>query len=70
MNLQIVLNVFMFVQGVSVAFWIMDGFKFRRMSKVIACVVLSFPFFWPWLIVVGMSDMALNLRERIKFGAK
>ena len=70
MNLQIVLNVFMFVQGVSVAFWIMDGFKFRRMSKVIACAVLSFPFFWPWLIVVGMSDMALNLRERIKFGAK
>ena len=70
MNVQIVLNAFMFVQGVSMAFWIMDGFKFRRMSKVIACIVLSFPFFWPWLIVIGMSDMALNLRERIKFGGK
>ncbi len=67
MNLQIVINVFMFVQGLAVAFWIMDGFKLRRGTKIFICVILSIPFFWAWLIIMGMSDMALNLRERIKF---
>lgn len=70
MNLQIVVNVFMFIEGLSVVFWIMDGFRMRRGGKIAVCVVLGFPFFWPWLIVIGMCDIVLNLRERIKFGAK
>ena len=71
MNLQIVLNVFMFVQGLAMAAWIMEGFRLRKAAKmVVFAVLLGFPFFWAWLIVMGMSDMALNLRERIKFGAK
>lgn len=70
MNLQIILNVFMFVEGLSIAFWIMDGFKLRRGVKAIIFVVLGFPFFWPWLVVTGMCDMVLNLRERIRFGKK
>ena len=68
MNLQIIINVFMFIEGLAVLFWIMDGFRFRRASKVIACVVIMIPFFWPWLIVIGMCDIVLNLRERIKLG--
>ena len=68
MNLQIVLNVFMFIEGLSLLFWIMDGFKLRRGARIILCVIVSFPFFWPWLIVIGMSDMVLNLRERIRIG--
>ena len=68
MNLQVIVNVFMFVEGLSILFWIMDGFKFRKASKVIACVIIAIPFFWPWLIVIGMCDIVLNLRERIKFG--
>ena len=67
MNLQIVANVLMFIQGFSVAFWIMDGFKLRRGAKILMCCVLSVPFFWPWLIVIGMCEMTLNLREKIKF---
>ena len=67
MNLQLVISALMFIQGVSVAFWIMDGFKLRRGSKIFVCIILSFPFFWPWLIVIGMSELALNLRNRIKF---
>ena len=67
MNLQIVANVLMFVQGLSVAFWIMDGFKLRKGAKILICCVLSVPFFWPWLIIVGMCEITLNLRERIKF---
>ena len=67
MNLQIVANVLMFVQGLSVAFWIMDGFRLRKGAKILICCVLSVPFFWPWLIIVGMCEMTLNLRERIKF---
>ena len=70
MNLQIILNVFMFVEGLSIAFWIMEGFRLRRWIKVMIFVVLGFPFFWPWLVVTGMCDMVLNLRERIKFGNK
>ena len=68
MNLQIIVNVFMFVQGVSMAFWIMEGFRFRRLGKMIVLAVLMMPFFWPWMIVIGMCDMVLNLRERIRFG--
>ena len=68
MNLQVIVNVLMFTEGLSVLFWVMDGFKFRRASKVIACMVIMIPFFWPWLIVIGMCDVVLNLRERIKFG--
>ncbi len=68
LNLQIVLNAFMFIQGLSFAFWLMHGFKFRRFTKIIMCIIFTIPFFWAWLIVMGMCDMVLNLRNRIKFG--
>ena len=67
MNLEIVINVFMFIQGLAVIFWIMDGFKLKRIAKIFAVLILFIPFFWAWIIVIGMSDMLLNLRERIKF---
>lgn len=67
MNLQIVVNLLMFIQGLSVAFWIMDGFKLKRGTKILVCLVLTVPFFWPWVIVVGMTETAINLRGRIKF---
>ena len=69
MNLQIVINIFMFIEGVSLAFWLMSGFKLRRGAKIFISIILTIPFFWPWLIVMGMCDMVLNMRERIKFGA-
>ena len=68
MNLQVIINVLMFVEGVSILFWIMDGFRLRKVFRGIACVLVMIPFFWPWLIVMGMCDIVLNLRERIKFG--
>ena len=67
MNLQIVISALMFVQGLSMALWIMDGFKLKRATKILIFIILSFPFFWPWLIVIGMCELALNLRDRIKF---
>lgn len=67
LNLQIVVNIFMFIEGLSLAFWLMAGFKLRRNTKFFICMILFVPFFWPWLIVIGMCDMALNMRERIKF---
>ena len=70
LNLQIVLNVFMFIQGLSFAFWLMHGFRFRRFTKAIMCILFTIPFFWAWLIIMGMCDMALNLRDRIHFGKK
>ncbi|MBQ3447957.1 MAG: DUF2232 domain-containing protein, partial [Synergistaceae bacterium] len=70
MNLQIAANVIMFAEGLSLAFWIMDGFRLRRGAKTAFGVIFCIPFFWPWLIVIGMCDMTLNMRERIKFGGK
>ena len=67
MNLEIIINVFMFIQGLAMTFWIMDGFKLRRIAKIFLFFIIMIPFFWAWLIVIGMSDMILNLRERIKF---
>ena len=67
LNLQIVANVLMFIQGFSVAVWIMDGFRLRKGIRILLCAVLSLPFFWPWLIVAGMCEMTISLRERIKF---
>ncbi|MBQ6919209.1 MAG: DUF2232 domain-containing protein [Synergistaceae bacterium] len=67
MNLQIVINAVMFVQGLSLALWIIDGFKLKRGVKILICLILSVPFFWPWLIVIGMCEMAINVRDRIKF---
>ena len=70
MNLQIAANVIMFAEGLSLAFWLMEGFRLRRGVKMGLGAVMFVPFFWPWLIVMGMCDMALNMRERIKFGGK
>lgn len=70
MNLQIVANVIMFTEGLSLLFWIMEGFRLRKGVKIAVCIVMFIPFFWPWLIVMGMCDMVLNMRERIKFGKK
>lgn len=67
MNLQIVVNVLMFIQGLSLTFWIMEGFKLRRGIKAGLCCVCFVPFFWPWMIVMGMCEVAINMRERIKF---
>ena len=69
MNLQLVINAFLFVQGLAFAFWLMDGFKLKRGAKIFISCILAIPFFWAWLIVMGMSDMALNLRNRIKFNS-
>ena len=67
MNLQIVIDALMFVNGLALVFWLMSGFKFRKASKVFTCIILSIPFFWPFLMVMGMGDSAMNFRERIKF---
>lgn len=67
MNLQIAANVIMFVEGLSLAFWLMEGFRLKKGIKTALGIMLFIPFFWPWLIVIGMCDMSLNMRERIKF---
>lgn len=69
-NLQLVANILMFIQGLSLAFRIMEGFKLRRGVKALICFVLMIPFFWAWLIVMGMCEMSFNVRDRIKFKEK
>lgn len=69
MNLQIIIDALMFINGLAFTFWLMAGFKLRRTSKLLTCLILSIPFFWPLLMITGMSDIVLNLRERIKFSS-
>ena len=70
LNLQIVANVIMFAEGLSLSFWLMEGFRRRKGIKMALGAVMFLPFFWPWLIVIGMCDMTLNMRERIQFSRK
>ena len=70
LNLQIVANVIMFAEGLSLSFWLMEGFRLRKGIKMALGAVMFLPFFWPWLIVIGMCDMTLNMRERIQFSRK
>ncbi|MBQ7152020.1 MAG: DUF2232 domain-containing protein [Synergistaceae bacterium] len=67
LNLQLVINIFFFIEGLALTFWIMDGFKLKRGARIFICLILAIPFFWAWLVIIGMCDQALNLRTRIKF---
>ena len=54
MNLKIVLNVFFFVQGLSLIWW---WFVRRRVGvfwRCLALAVFAFPVFWLWLVFLGV----------------
>ncbi len=69
MNLKIVLNVFFFVQGLSLIWW---WFLRRRVGMFWRCLALAvfvLPVFWLWLVFLGTGDMIFDLRRRVG-GAK
>ena len=68
LNLQIVLNILMLIQGVSLIYWLMEGYKLRRLTRITISIILIIPFFWSWLIILGMSEIGLNLRSKIRKG--
>ena len=64
MNLKIVLNVFFFVQGLSLIWW---WFVRRRVGvfwRCLALAVFALPVFWLWLVFLGAGDMIFDLRRR------
>ena len=64
MNLKIVLDVFFFVQGLSLLWW---WFARRRVGVFWRCLTLAFfvlPVFWFWLVLLGVGDMIFDLRRR------
>ena len=64
MNLKIVLNVFFFVQGLSLLWW---WFARRRVGVFWRCLALAFfvlPVCWFWFVLLGVGDMIFDLRRR------
>lgn len=65
-NLRLVLNVLFFTQGLSLVLWWMGHRNFRPFVRFLFLLLALLPLTWIWLIVLGMGDMALNLRARVK----
>ncbi|MCR4819180.1 MAG: YybS family protein [Fretibacterium sp.] len=65
-NLRLVLNILFFVQGISLGFWWMKHRNFRPLARFLLLLLALFPLTWIWLIVLGMGDMAFDIRSRIK----
>ncbi len=64
-NLQLLLNVFVFLQGLSFLFWLITvRFKFGRLAKIFACLALVFPITWLFVIMAGMGDIMSDFREK------
>ena len=64
MNLKIVLNVFFFVQGLSLIWW---WFVRRRVGvfwRCLALAVFALPVCWFWFVLLGVGDMIFDLRRR------
>ena len=65
-NLRLVLNVLFFVQGISLGLWWMKRRNFRPLVRFLLLILVLFPLTWVWLIVLGMGDMAFDIRARVK----
>lgn len=65
-NLRLVLNVLFFIQGISLGLWWMKHRNFRPLIRFLLLLLVLFPLTWIWLIVLGMGDMAFDIRARVK----
>lgn len=64
MNLKLVLNVFFFVQGLSLLWWWLLRRRVGLLGRFAVLVLLVVPFVWLWLVFLGMGDMIFDLRRR------
>lgn len=63
-NLKLLLNILFFIQGISVIFWWMNKRGLGRGAKIAAAVLMLVPLAWVWVILMGVTDMAIDMRTR------
>lgn len=66
LNLKLVLNVFFFLQGLSLLWWWLECRRVGLLWRCLVLVVLTFPILWLWLVFLGVGDMIFDLRRRGK----
>ena len=64
MNLKIVLDVFFFVQGLSLFWWWFVRRHVGMFWRCLALAVFALPMFWFWIVLLGAGDMIFDLRRR------
>ena len=69
-NLRLVLNVFFFVQGLALALWWLERRQVRPFLRLSLLAVMLLPLMWTWVILIGVSDMAFDLRARAERAKK
>lgn len=63
-NLQLLVNIILFIQGLSFLLWLTVKYKFKPITRFFSCLILAFPMTWLIIIAVGMGDMMMNFRQK------
>ena len=64
-NLQLLVNIILFIQGLSFLLWLTFRFNFKPLTRFFSCLVLVFPFTWLIVIAAGMGELMADFREKL-----
>ena len=65
-NLKFLVNVFFFLQGMSFVWWWLLKRKMHFLLRIMILALLSLPVLGMWAIALGVGDMCLDLRAKLK----
>lgn len=63
-NLKFLVNVFFFLQGVSLVWWWLSKRKIHLLLRILIIMLLSLPVLGLWVIALGVGDICLDLRTK------
>lgn len=63
-NLELVLNVLFFVEGLSLAFWWIGRRGVGPVLRTLTAVLFLIPLAWPWQVLMGIGDIVFDFRSR------
>jgi uncharacterized protein YybS (DUF2232 family) len=64
LNLKFLVNVFFFLQGLSLVWWWLLKRKVHLFLRLLAAGALFFPLLGVWSVALGVGDLCLDLRAR------
>jgi uncharacterized protein YybS (DUF2232 family) len=64
LNLKFLVNVFFFLQGLSLVWWWLLKRKVHLLLRLLAAGALFFPLLGVWSVALGVGDLCLDLRTR------